>query len=129
MKCHLICKRDEGELLGRNIIQHKTEKFVYMCGYWVLTDEEREKLENGIVYFHQTKSDPSYFGGEILEIIPQTLSKEYENEYYSFEDSHNPNTKIMNRFIFKIKFDRKYMGVDWEGRDHSMSYFSGVIEE
>lgn len=57
MQIHLIENADNFVKLRKN---------VWECGWWKLGEEEAKKLVGGHIYFHKTRSEPSFYGGAIL---------------------------------------------------------------
>ena len=101
---HLICR----EAFGVNKSEGKNE---YTTGSWVLTEDEAASLIGGRLYLHNTKSEPSYFGGTVLEWFR----------------SKREDAAIEEGLTFRIVSDREGKGVAWRGADHSMAWFSGVV--
>lgn len=65
---HLICRASAG------IRCLDPKAGVYDSEAWLLAPEEISALEGGEVFFHETKAQPSYFGGSILDIRPVDAS-------------------------------------------------------
>lgn len=112
-KIHLIC-RDQ---LGLRCIDPKAN--IYTSSAWRLSPEEAGALVNGVVYFHQTKNKPSYFGGviqslEVIEALPG--------------DEENPGRQ---RYVLTLKSTAESRGAAWDkrGLSHGMAWSSGVITE
>jgi hypothetical protein len=112
-KIHLIC-RDQ---LGLCCIDPKAH--IHTSSAWRLSPEEAAALVNGTVHFHQTKSEPSYFGGVIqsLEAIESLPG-----------DEESPGRQ---RYILTLKSTAAAKGAVWDkrGLSHGMAWSSGVITE
>ena len=39
----------------------------YTTGFWSVSEDVAQKLVGGMINLHETKADPSYFGGRVLE--------------------------------------------------------------
>ena len=109
---HLICRRDPNGIgrFGVSLLDAKAN--IYLSGKWVFSLEEAKRLLGGMILLHETKSDPSTFGG-IVTGVQETVSDEKGEE---------------NRveFIFKATLEAK--GVAWSGTSHSMAWTSGIID-
>lgn len=103
-RLHLICRDAKG------LVCLDPKETIYRSEAWALTAAEVAKLAGGRVYFHQAKAEPSYFGGQVLEI--ESLPGE------------NPQ-----RFALRLKADRAAKGVGWDeaGYSHGMAWSSGVL--
>jgi hypothetical protein len=105
-RLHLICRDAKG------LVCLDPKEAIYRSEAWALTAAEVAKLSGGRVYFHQSKADPSYFGGEVLEAeaLPGDASD-------------------TDRFVLKLRADREAKGVAWDetGHTHSMAWSSGVL--
>jgi hypothetical protein len=111
-KIHLIC-RDQ---LGLRCIDAKAN--IHTSSAWRLSPEDAAALVNGTVYFHQTKSEPSYFGGaiqslEAIEALPG--------------DDEIPGRQ---RYVLTLKSTAEAKGARWDkrGLSHGMAWSSGVIK-
>jgi hypothetical protein len=39
---------------------------LFQSGYWVISESTAEALKGGAIFFHEKRSEPSFFGGEIM---------------------------------------------------------------
>jgi len=108
VRLHLIC-RD-----GQGVTCVDPKEAIYQSEAWSFTTAEAAKLAGGRVYLHQTKAEPSYFGGQVLtvEALPGDGS-------------------CSERYVLKLKADRESKGVAWDkgGHSHAMAWSSGVLED
>jgi len=107
VRLHLICRDAKG------LVCLDAKEAVYRSEAWALTTVEVGKLAGGRVYFHQTKADPSYFGGLILDVKPLPA------------EASGPD-----RFAFRLKAERDAKDVVWDdaGHTHGMAWSSGILD-
>lgn len=110
-KIHLICKGK----LGIVCIDKAAHR--YTSAAWLLSSDEVAALAGGMVHFHETKSQPAYFGGSIVK-LEQTAD---------LPDGDPVVGKA--RYILTIDAAAKAKGVKWDkrGASHGMAWTSGVI--
>ena len=128
---HILNKLNEGsnfKRLGLDPIKGSSP-LQFKSGYWdpismgfKNVDEVREKLVGGMVFLHNDKNTDSFVGGLVLEIDEVMLDEE------EVDRGDGRVVKREDRFqiIFQSMLEGK--GQSWRGRDHSMSYTSGLIE-
>ncbi len=85
---------------------------VYESGDWDVSPEDAEKLIGGMIYLHQTKAKPSYFGGRV--------------ESYRGKDTSNPRSR---RIVFVLTAIQQGRGAKWPGASHPRAWTSGVVED
>jgi len=102
---HIICRNREG--VGKASGQDE-----YTSGSWTLSAAEANALVGGRLYLHETKAEPSYFGGTVLDWAPS------KRESGAKEDG----------ITFRLLADQEAKGVAWQGADHAMAWFSGLVE-
>lgn len=109
-RIHFICK----DRKGVRTIDAKSA--VYESAAWLLSPDEMGALEGGRIFFHQTKSTPSYFGGTILNARPV--------------DGESPGEGGRVRWAITLRSQLDGKGVDWDqaGYTHGMAWTSGVIQ-
>lgn len=107
---HFICRASA----GIRCLDPKTG--VYESEAWLLTREDISALEHGEVFFHETKGQPSYFGGTILGIRPV--------------DDSAPESDTPRRCIVTLRSTPAARNVKWSpgGKVHGMAWTSGVVE-
>ncbi|KQY95030.1 hypothetical protein [Brevundimonas sp. Root608] len=107
-RLHLICRDAKG------LVCLDPKGAIYRSEAWALTSAEVAKLAGGRVYFHQTKAEPSYFGGHVLDAEP-------------FQGGNSDP----ERFVLRLKAERDAKGVVWDeaGRSHAMAWSSGVLDD
>lgn len=105
---HLLCR----DRLGIRCVDRDQD--VYTSEAWAISAAEAAKIIGGRVYFHQTKADPSYFGGDVLGVEPV------------HGEGSDPE-----RFILRLTAQRDAKGVAWNeaGQSHAMAWSSGVLED
>ena len=128
---HILNKLNEGsnfKRLGLDPIKGSS-LLKYESGHWDPismgfkdVDEVREKLVGGMVFLHNDKNTDSFVGGLVLEIDEVILDEE------EVDRGKGRVVKREDRFqiIFQSMLEGK--GQSWRGRDHAMSYTSGLIE-
>lgn len=102
---HFINRRETDGYRLINLEQSSDEKGVCYSGYWRLDDDDADALVGGRLYLHETKSQPSAFGGEVL-----SYSRDGER------------VKIRFKALAECK------GQDWRGHNHAMAYTSQLID-
>jgi hypothetical protein len=65
----------------------------YESGFWVLDIEKAQALIGGDVYFHSSRSDPSFFGGRVLGVRVQ------------------PDGEFAGRIVFRLRSELGHKGV------------------
>lgn len=108
---HFICR----EKLGIVCIDKALN--LYISAAWRLSEDEVKALSGGMVYFHEKKGQPSYFGGAILKLD--------ETEELP-ESAPAPGKK---RYILTLEAAAKAKGIKWDkrGASHGMAWTSGVV--
>jgi hypothetical protein len=104
---HLINRRDGASLLGLTRWNGHPNSFRSCC--WRIGDEEAAALIGGWVYFHESKSKPSRFGGLIL----------------GFEPGEGD---MAERKIILFQVDNLARQQNWRGADHDMGMWGGLVE-
>ena len=102
-KAHFKCVNH----LGINPVRHP----VYTSGSWDITETEAKRLVGGSIYFHETKAEPSYFGGTVVG--------------YDVIDTENAHSK---RIVFKLESRQDCRNVAWDGADHTYAHYSGILD-
>lgn len=101
---HLICRNAFG-------VKRASAPNEYTSGSWVISEEEAKALVGGRLYLHESKSEPSYFGGVVLD----------------WHKTKRDSAAIEDGITFLIVSDREGKGAKWTGADHAMAWFSGVV--
>lgn len=99
---HFICRNFDG-------IEKSEAMPRYTSKAWVVSEDVAEKIVGANVYFHETKGEPSYFGGLIDKI-----------ERLAAPDD--------DRVIIHLTATKEGRGVRWTGADHDMAWTSGLVE-
>jgi hypothetical protein len=81
-------------------------------GDWDLSADEASELVGAMSFLHETKKQPSYFGG-VIESYRQVQT---DNEHHQ-------------RIIFRFRFVPTGKGQLWSGANHARAWTSGVVEE
>ena len=107
-RLHLICRDAKG------LVCLDPKQAIYRSEAWALTTIEVGKLTGARIYFHQTKAEPSYFGGLVLNV-----------------ESLPAETGGPERVALRLKAERDSKDVVWDeaGRTHGMAWSSGVLDE
>ncbi len=101
---HFLCR-------DRLNLHRVSESNEYESGNWAVSASEAEKLVGGMIYLHQKKATPSYFGGLIKSARVLTS-----------QDARSI------RYIFRFVPMTEAKEVRWKGNDHAMAWTGGVIE-
>jgi hypothetical protein len=102
---HFICK-------GRKHIV-RLKGTTYVSGYWNIDADTARQLVGGMVYFHETKNSPSYFGGQVTS--------------WRFAETEDHPDHIGDIILtFEATMDGK--NAKWSGRDHTMAWTRGLID-
>ncbi len=99
---HFICKNGLGI--------KPTGNQEYTSEAWDLNEAEAANLIGGTIYFHESKDEISYFGGTVLRI--ESIKSDAARE---------------NRIKFYLIPKIQAKGKRWQGKSHSMAWFSGII--
>lgn len=83
----------------------------FESGFWTLYETEAEKLINGMVYLHQKKSEPSFFGGVISGFRLAGGQEPYPG-----------------KIVFKVKAQDDCKNIPWEGDKHPMAWMGGILD-
>ena len=103
LSIHFICRGS----LNVHVVKHP----VYESGVWDV-ENNAAKLVGGMLYLHEAKADPSYFGGRIESFrVVET------------DEAHS------RRIVFTVTSLREGKGVRWRGTAHGMAWTSGVVED
>ncbi|AYG95592.1 hypothetical protein D8I30_10680 [Brevundimonas naejangsanensis] len=107
---HFICRASAG------IRCLDPKAGVYESEAWLLAPEEIGALEDGEVFFHETKGQPSYFGGSILGIRPV--------------DDSVAGSDARRRCVITLRSTTAGRNVRWNpgGKVHGMAWTSGVVQ-
>lgn len=102
-KCNFKCEKH----LGINVKPHP----FYECGSWDFTEDEAKRLMIGMLYFHNVKAAPSYFGGIVhgYEVV-------------------NTNSARSKRNVLILESNLECKKVAWYGRNDVNAHFSGVLD-
>jgi len=102
-RIHLICRNP----LYLTAIQPPE----YESGFWTLYESEAARLVDGMLYLHQKKAEPSYFGGTISGFRISTDMEPYPG-----------------KIVFKVIAQDEGKGIAWEGDKHPMAWMSGILD-
>ncbi len=83
----------------------------YESGFWTLYESEAERLVNGMLYLHQKKAEPSYFGGTISGFRLSTDMEPYPG-----------------KIVFTVTAQENGKDVSWEGDKHPMAWMGGILD-
>jgi hypothetical protein len=79
-RIHLIEKRGYIKKL-------KDREREYESGWWVVSEETAQSLIGGLIFFHEAKTKPSFFGGTILGFRIETEGEYQDRIIVRFESS------------------------------------------
>ena len=103
VRAHLLCRNGEG-IKAIKVPVHE-------CGSWDVPEDDARRLVGGMLHFHESKRTPSYFGGTVID--------------YKVVDTEHAHSK---RVVFTVEATKDAYNVAWEGKDHILAHYSGVIE-
>jgi hypothetical protein len=83
----------------------------YESGYWTLYESEAQRLVNGMLYLHQKKAEPSYFGGVISGYRISTDVEPYPG-----------------KIVFSVTSQEDAKNIAWEGDKHPMAWMGGILD-
>jgi len=99
---HFICRSSE------NLFAVKFP--IFDSGYWAIDFEDACQLVGGTLCLHESKNDPAYHGGNVLEV------------HLAGHDTPYPG-----RVVFRFEATREAKGMRWAGQSHAMAYDSGNV--
>jgi hypothetical protein len=109
---HVIAHRVDGSSKPRNMDVIDRKEATYWSGYWDIPLEEAQSAIGGMIFLHERKREPSYFGGEILDA-----------RYYHHTKSPRPH-----RVVFTIRSLKSCRGQKWRGASYSRAWTGRVTE-
>jgi hypothetical protein len=121
---HLINKPTPDSIHAKGLIKVKDETNRYISCCWDFKLEEAKGLIGGMIFFHDTKSERSKLGGNVVDVQPVRLDEETEFHKVDPEDTSKRQTRVM----FKFEITSEGREQRWRGKDHSMSWTSGIID-
>ena len=121
---HLINKPTEDSIHSKGMTKVKDETNLYISCCWDFKLEEAKTLIGGMIFFHDTKSERSKLGGNVLDVQPVRLDEETEFHKVDPDDISKRQTRVM----FKFEIIPEGREQRWRGKDHSMSWTSGIID-
>jgi hypothetical protein len=99
---HLVC-RDSLNL-------HATKFPEFESGFWDFTEEDAGRLVGGMLFLHDAKGKPSYFGGQVSAY---RLAEAGEKE--------------PGRIVFTLVSKAEGKAVAWEGAKHAVAWNGGLV--
>jgi hypothetical protein len=121
---HLINKTQPLELLPKGVSKSKEDGNIYISCCWDFKLEEAKTLIGGMIFFHDTKSDRSKLGGNVVDVQSVKLDEETEFHKVDPEDENKRQSRVM----FKFEITPEGREQRWRGKDHAMSWTSGIID-
>ena len=121
---HLINKPTPDSIHAKGLTKVKDEKNSYISCCWDFKLEEAKTLIGGMIFFHDTKSEKSKFGGRVIDA--QAIKLDEETEFHKVDP--NDKDKKQSRVMFKFEITPEGREQSWRGKDHSMSWTSGIID-
>ncbi len=100
---HVIC-RDQ-------LYLRATAHPQYESGFWDIPEAQARALVGGMLYLHQTKAEPSYFGGQVMGYRVA-----------------GPDEVLPGRIVFTVLSQKEGKSMAWEGASHGMAWDSGHLE-
>tara|TARA_B100000586_G_C19980593_1_gene371807 strand:+ start:223 stop:606 length:384 start_codon:yes stop_codon:yes gene_type:complete len=121
---HLINKPTPDSIHAKGLTKVKDEKNSYVSCCWDFKLEKAKTLIGGMIFFHDTKSEKSKFGGRVIDV--QSIKLDEETEFHKVDP--NDKDKKQSRVMFKFEMTPEGRELRWRGKDHSMSWTSGIID-
>jgi hypothetical protein len=121
---HLINKPTPDSIYAKGLTKVKDEKNSYVSCCWDFDLEVAKTLIGGMIFFHDTKSEKSKLGGRVLDV--QSIRLDEDTEYHKIDP--DDKDKKQQRVMFKLEITPYGRNQRWRGKDHSMSWTSGIIE-
>ena len=121
---HLINKPTPDSIHAKGLTKVKDETNSYISCCWDFKLEEAKTLIGGMIFFHDTKSERSKLGGHVVDVQSVKLDEETEFHKVDPEDTSKRQTRVM----FKFEITPEGREQIWRGKDHSMSWTSGIID-
>ena len=121
---HLINKTEAGEMLPKGVSKSSDDGKSYISCCWDFKLEEAKTLIGGMIFFHDTKSERSKLGGNVLDVQAVRIDEETEFHKVNPEDQNKKQSRVM----FKFEITPEGREQRWRGKDHSMSWTSGIID-
>lgn len=84
---------------------------VYESGDWDISPGDAERLVGGLLFLHETKKTPSYFGGRIESFRLVNVDRAHSR-----------------RVVFRLTASADCKGKGWEGANHGPAHTGGVVE-
>jgi hypothetical protein len=100
-QAHFLCRNSAGI--------HIVKMPNYVSEAWDIPESDAKALVGGMIYFHETKEQASYFGGRVTG-------------YRRAEGGEGRRPRV----IFELTAMREARGQAWAGKDHGMAHYSGV---
>lgn len=107
---HLVCHREGTTLRGLRRWEGDPKGYRSCC--WLVSDAQAAALIGGWIYFHEKKSAPSTFGGQIV----------------GFEPGECEGEDMADRKVILFRAAAEGRGQSWRGRDYGMAWGSGVVD-
>jgi len=121
---HLINKPTPDSIHAKGLTKVKNETNSYISCCWDFKLEEAKMLIGGMIFFHDTKSDRSKLGGNVVDAQLVKLDEETEFHKVDPDDKNRRQSRVM----FKFEITPEGQEQKWRGKDHSMSWTSGIID-
>ena len=121
---HLINKPTPDSIYAKGLTKVKDEKNSYVSCCWDFDLEVAKTLIGGMIFFHDTKSEKSKLGGRVLDV--QSIRLDEDTEYHKIDP--DDKDKKQQRVMFKFEITPDGCNQRWRGKDHSMSWTSGIID-
>lgn len=122
---HIICKDDPDTNMPVGVTQIEPKVNKYMSCCWDFDLDEMKELIGGMIFFHNSKTSLSKFGGKVLNVHPIKTDKNYKGPYYT----HEPDKLVRaDRMMFEFEITADSRNIKWRGKDHMMAYSSGIID-
>ena len=111
-------------MLPKGVSKSSDDGNSYISCCWDFKLEEAKTLIGGMIFFHDTKSERSKLGGNVLDVQAVRLDEETEFHKVNPEDQNKKQSRVM----FKFEITPEGREQRWRGKDHSMSWTSGIID-
>ena len=102
-RIHLICRNRD----GISPISFPT----FESRAWDIPEQDAVDLIGGMIHFHETKSEPSYFGGLVRSFRIEQIDAAHSK-----------------RVVFVLESVAEARKVKWSGRSDVNAHYSGLVE-
>ena len=105
---HLICR---GRMGVSAVPGHAGQ---WLSRSWQLPTDVLPDAVGAVLFLHEAKAEPSYFGGVVLAVTP--------------DDEPIASDEGGTRYVIRFAYHPSARGQRWQGASHGMAWCSGLVE-